>query len=142
MLKNFKEAPALSTKLYGNAIQTTGRFIQSRAMHYAPVGKYKGGGTLRQKIKARSLGPFSFAILADTKYAAAVNDGSKPHVILPRTKPFLAFQIGGRWVRTKRVNHPGTKPTHFFTNAAKDGEAYLDRAMQAANQTIINKLKA
>ena len=142
MIKSFQEAPKVSARVYSQAIQSSGKFIQQRAMSYAPVNKRGSGGTLRQSIKARSLGQFSFGVLADTVYAAAVDQGSKPHVITPRNKPFLAFQIDGRWIRTKRVNHPGTKPTYFFTNAAKDGEGYLNRAMESAAQAVMDSIKS
>ena len=137
---NFKLSPKVASKEYSGALRASSFFIQQRAMSYAPVGKYQGGGTLRQKIKARAVGQYSFVVIADTKYAGYVDQGTKPHVIVPRNKPFLAFQIDGRWVRTKRVNHPGTKPTYFFTNAAKDGEAYLNRALDSAMQKVIDSL--
>lgn len=140
LLAGFRASPKKAAVEYSSALRASSFFIQQRAMSYAPVGKYSGGGTLRQKIKAKALGQFSFAVIADTKYAGYVDQGTKPHVIVPRTKPFLAFQIDGRWVRTKRVNHPGTKPTYFFTNAAKDGEAYLNRALDAAVQRVFDSL--
>jgi phage virion morphogenesis protein len=43
-------------------------------------------------------------------YAAAMNNGSRPHEIKPRTKKALAF--GGKVF--KRVKHPGTAPRPFY----------------------------
>lgn len=43
-------------------------------------------------------------------YAAAMNNGSRPHEIKPRFKKALAF--GGKVFR--RVKHPGTAPRPFY----------------------------
>jgi hypothetical protein len=38
--------------------------------------------------------------------------GSRPHVIRPWKKKVLRFMgVGGKWVFTKQVDHPGTTPT-------------------------------
>lgn len=46
-------------------------------------------------------------------YGQFVREGTKPHVILPRKGKYLRFEIGGRVVYTKRVNHPGSKPNPY-----------------------------
>lgn len=54
-----------------------------------------------------------------TKYAAAIDKGSKAHDIPARKAPYLVFYWHkmSRWVRTKSVRHPGTKPYRFLSNA-------------------------
>ena len=65
---------------------------------------------------------------ANTDYAASLEFGSKPHVITPRRARALAFLVGfsykkgggktgGKWIVTKRVNHPGNKPYPFLVPA-------------------------
>lgn len=49
-----------------------------------------------------------------------VNDGTRPHVIRPRAKQVLRFQVGGRTVFAKVVNHPGTKPNPFLDRALRE----------------------
>ena len=40
-------------------------------------------------------------------YAEAVEKGAEPHTITAKRWPTLVFQVGGRWVRPKSVQHPG-----------------------------------
>jgi hypothetical protein len=50
-----------------------------------------------------------------------VLDGTRPHVIRPRRAKALRFDMGGRTVFAKRVNHPGTKPNNFMAEALREG---------------------
>ena len=57
----------------------------------------------------------SGVLKATADYAKFVHDGTKPHVIRPKTEGgVLAFMIGGRTVFAKKVNHPGTKANPFL----------------------------
>jgi hypothetical protein len=53
------------------------------------------------------------------KYAAAIDTGARPHIIRPRRKPLLRFfsKKLGRWISTRKVNHPGNKPYKFLYRA-------------------------
>jgi hypothetical protein len=44
------------------------------------------------------------------------HEGTKPHVILPRTKKTLRFVSHGKIVYAKMVIHPGTKPNRYLTD--------------------------
>lgn len=59
-------------------------------------------------------------VFNNTSYALPQELGTEPHVIRPRRKKALAFQVGGRTVIVKSVNHPGTKGTHFMANGLQD----------------------
>lgn len=54
------------------------------------------------------------------KYAATVNNGSRPHVIRARRRKALRFHWErlGRVVYFTKVNHPGTGATPYLTSAA------------------------
>ena len=56
-------------------------------------------------------------------YGDYVEFGTKPHVIRAKAGGFLTFQINGRWVKVKVVNHPGTKPHPYARPAARDALA-------------------
>lgn len=56
----------------------------------------------------------------DVTYAYYVHEGTAPHTIFPKNKPFLVFfwpnaPGGGRWVRAKSVRHPGYKGNPFLS---------------------------
>lgn len=81
-------------------------------------------GRLRSSIRAEPPRIFSLRgsvkVGSDLEYAAWVNDGTRPHVIRPRTKRYLKFQVGGRTVFARKVNHPGTKPRPFLDRALRE----------------------
>lgn len=68
----------------------------------------------------RRSGPWSIStgVSADAPYAAPVHEGARPHVIRPRNARALRFEINGRVVFARRVNHPGQRAQPFLTNAA------------------------
>lgn len=49
-------------------------------------------------------------------YAAPIDKGARPHVIEASRAPYLVFfwKKISRWVRLKKVNHPGNKPYAFL----------------------------
>jgi len=65
-------------------------------------------------------------------YAAVLADGSKPHRIEPRKAAVLRFQVGGRWVSSHGVDHPGTRPDPFMDNALAKAEIVLDACIATA----------
>lgn len=87
-------------------------------------------GNLQRNIVPGELSDDHATVEARTDYAAAVEFGSKPHVIVPKRKKALAWggerRLSGR-LRTgseathfaKRVNHPGTKPYPYLVPGAE-----------------------
>lgn len=69
---------------------------------------------------ARSITPFHSRTVAgvgtNVPYAAAMNNGSKPHEIKPKQKKTLYF--GGRFA--KKVKHPGTPARPFMVLTDRD----------------------
>jgi hypothetical protein len=101
-------------------LKEAGRQVVNRAKILAPVRT----GRLRSSIRAGDPRIFSLrgslTVGSDLEYAAAVNDGSRPHIIRPRSKQVLRFNVGGRIVFAKVVHHPGTKGTHFLDRALRE----------------------
>ena len=101
-------------------LREAGRQVVNRARVLAPVRT----GRLRSSIRADPPRIFSLrgslTVGSDLEYAAAVNDGSRPHIIRPRTKQVLKFQVGGQTVFAKVVHHPGTKGVHFLDRALRE----------------------
>lgn len=146
LLKTFQRAPAIAAKEYKTSLQRIAVNVVSLAQKNAPVNKGQGGGkqgyggNLRQSIRYFPYGATGYVVRVGAEYGVFVDQGTRPHVILPKRKPFLAFQKDGRWIFTKRVNHPGTKPTFFFTNAVKDTESYANQEMDRAMDRVIKQL--
>lgn len=94
--------------------------VLNRAKILAPVDT----GRLRASGKIQYSGLFSFRpkakVIFDVDYAAAVNDGTAPHIIRPRNAQALRFRIGGRVVYARVVHHPGTRPNPFLDRALRE----------------------
>ncbi|MEV3895294.1 hypothetical protein [Streptomyces anulatus] len=50
-----------------------------------------------------------------------VLNGTRPHLIRPRRKSVLRFEVGGRVVFTRLVRHPGTRANDFMGRALRQG---------------------
>lgn len=63
-----------------------------------------------------SIGGFVSQLRAEylAPQANFTDEGTGPHVILPRRRKALAFRSGGRIIVVRRVNHPGNKGTKWF----------------------------
>lgn len=134
----FKRAPAFAAKEYRNSLERVAVTVVSSAQRKAPVGKgYSHGGNLRQSIGYKPNGLSGFLVYVNSSYGLYVDQGTRPHVIVPKRSKFLAFQKNGEWVFAKRVQHPGTRPTHFFTDAVTEGQSFADAEMQRAMDKVV-----
>jgi HK97 gp10 family phage protein len=142
LLAALKAAPLVAVKEYRKAVESIAIKVVQDAQEAAPVGKgYKSGGNLRQSIRYQMLPGASARVTVNAKYGLWVDQGTKPYVILPRRKSFLAFKTkDGNWIRTKRVNHPGIKAQPYFSNAVKNAEGFANKQMQDAADRIFNTL--
>ncbi|WP_284576856.1 hypothetical protein [Streptomyces sp. 2P-4] len=60
-------------------------------------------------------------ITCDHPATRFVLDGTRPHLIRPRRRKALRFEVGGDVVFAKLVRHPGTKPNNFLGRALRLG---------------------
>jgi hypothetical protein len=74
--------------------------------------------TIRTRIAYTDWQPPVAFVGSDHPIALIHHEGSKPHTIVPRRAKALAFYSSraGGMIFTKRVNHPGTKPSRFLTD--------------------------
>lgn len=85
----------------------------------ASAAPHKKSGELQAAIKVTHarLSPTRWRIHAKAEViqAATLEHGARPHVIEPRNKKALSFTSGGTKYVVRRVNHPGNRPTHWFS---------------------------
>lgn len=95
---------------------------------YSAAHRKRQPGTLRDRIVVRVVASGSSDVGVEVQVGSEDpialwhHEGTVPHPIRPRTKPRLVFfwpkaPGGPRVVAFGRVNHPGTKPNRFLTNA-------------------------
>jgi len=104
----------------------------------------KSGKILQATGKlAASMTPFhtgtSAGVGTNLPYAAAMNNGSRPHEIKAKNKKALAF--GGRFF--KRVKHPGTVPREFMVLMDRDKNDILQvMGQHLVSEGILNSTEA
>ena len=101
-------------------LEATARQVVNRAKILAPVDTGRLRASIR--IESRRTLPLRsvYTVGSDVEYARMVHDGTRPHVIRPKTANVLRFRVGGRWVYAKVVHHPGTKARPFLDRAVRE----------------------
>jgi hypothetical protein len=78
-------------------------------------------GEFKRSIRYRTFGTGSslgFTTSAAEPLATWIVGGTDPHTITPRGSGYpLRFEVGGQVVYAYRVNHPGTEPNPFISEA-------------------------
>lgn len=89
------------------------RRVQRNARRMAP-------GKMGRKVRAVVVGRH---VRVESTHPATmyVIKGTRPHQIRPRTRQVLRFNVKGRTVFARVVNHPGTKKNDFLTKALRMG---------------------
>lgn len=104
-------------------LENTGRRVVNRAKILCPVDT----GRLRASIKGKASRTWTlrpqYTVSSNVDYAPMVHDGTRPHVIRPRTKQALKFTIGGQVVFARVVHHPGTRARPFLDRALAEETA-------------------
>lgn len=78
-------------------------------------------GNLGRSIRLGAVSSTMAETIATADYAAYVELGTKPHIIVPRNAQALAFRPsrGGQVIFAKRVRHPGTRPQPYMLPGAQ-----------------------
>lgn len=99
----------------------------------------------------RDTGKGSSGYIKAGRIAMMLNDGTRPHRIMPKLgarfvgpaqegqgrrsrgggRNFLKFQVGGQTVFAREVRHPGTRPYRFLEDAQDYAGEEIDRAVGA-----------
>ncbi|MFE7530877.1 hypothetical protein ACFU7Y_34960 [Kitasatospora sp. NPDC057542] len=61
------------------------------------------------------------AIVSAHQATRFVLDGTRPHIIRPRNRRALRFEVAAQVVYARLVHHPGTRPNNFLGRALREG---------------------
>lgn len=102
--------------------------LGAKVIHEAP----KKTGNLRRSVHPGPRSHLERTIVIGANYAAAVNNGTRPHIIVPRNRKTLRFaadasgrRLSGRprsgadVVFAREVHHPGTRANPFIKRAVE-----------------------
>jgi len=97
-----------------------GRWLAGRGRQVERAAKAQVGvntGALRASIHmrhTRSVRHQELRIGSSLNYAKAHHEGTKPHLITPKSSQVLRFTSGSRVVYARQVMHPGTRPNKYL----------------------------
>lgn len=111
-----KAGKQMETLLYGAMVKAT-TLVQEEAKRVKNGSFQNRTGNLRRSITRRVDSLSRGRVFTDSSYAPVVEEGSRPHTILPSKKRMLAFKINGKMVFARKVNHPGSRPYPFMRPA-------------------------
>ena len=98
------------------------------------ITRFTKTSRLRSSIHHRKVGYRRWMVGTDVVYAVPVEEGSAPHVIRPRNRKALRFQMGGRTVFARSVNHPGFRGHHYMRLS-------VDRSREAIGQIFRREIE-
>jgi len=106
------------------AIRKAALRVQNEAKELMPIRT----GRLRSSFTATA-NPGGIDMKWTAPYAEDVNFGATPHIILPKAAQVLKFQMGGKTVFAKRVNHPGFQGRFFSMNVGSLASQILNEEL-------------
>jgi hypothetical protein len=98
----------------------TQKFLLSRARRVQRNARRMAPGRMGRRVNAVIVGRH---VRIESSHPATmyVINGTRPHLIRPRTRKVLKFNVKGRTVFARLVHHPGTKKNDFLTKALRMG---------------------
>ncbi len=117
----------------------------------------------RKYIRSDKISMTVFPTGEAAKIYTYVDQGTKPHLIIPKNAPYLKFRTGyspktlpnparlvlhpqggkstGSWVTAKIVHHPGSEARKFSETIARDLESDFKRVIENTFRAIARKLE-
>lgn len=99
------------------------RLLRRKAERVADLAvRYsQGHGSIPEGIVVGPYQDKKIEVISTNVHSVLVHNGSRPHGISPRRAGgWLRFEVGGRVVYARRVNHPGYRGDPFLTRALRD----------------------
>ena len=100
------------------------RGLRRRTERVAGIARREAPGRMGNYINWKiesGPGGLQGVIVCDHPATLFVLYGTRPHIIRPRRKKALRFDVGGRTVFAAVVHHPGTRPNDFLGRALRAG---------------------
>jgi hypothetical protein len=141
-LSSFRRVAAKSIERLQTGVRDAVRnAAQEGAEEAKRVGRFKDHtGKLRSGIVAEYIrssdSSARWDIVSKMKYSKFVEQGTRPHVIVPVRALALRFVINGQVIFARKVNHPGSKPYPFMGPAYLKAEGVIYREVGSAAQIV------
>lgn len=140
LVNSFERAPEATKKMVHVQLKMAVRDIRERAAehhHYiSRSGMLEREGVISQVADNKGIVELNPAV----PYAAYVHEGTKPHLIIPKSCNVLRFVANGDYVFSKRVKHPGTQKDQFLYNAAEHQLPEIQSRFEHALEELLKRV--
>ena len=137
--RRLQEAPRIVREEMRAGMETAGEILRDEVQARTPVDT----GRLRKSVSVNITGGGAFmqvTVGSDVEYARWVEEGTRPHVIVPRRARALRFLVGGRVVFARRVMHPGTQGAAMFREGWEAAQPRIRRVFAARLGRVTRRL--
>lgn len=125
MTTTLRDFPGEFRHEIAESLQAAGRVAEEHSRANVSFG----GHVAKAATRAQLVSPTHLRISNDNPVAHYLEDGTRPHVIVPRAATRLVFRVEGRLVTTRKVNHPGTRAHKFVSEAAEAAAEHFVKDM-------------
>ncbi|MDP9367573.1 MAG: HK97 gp10 family phage protein [Chloroflexota bacterium] len=117
--------------------------MQSTAKQRVPVDSGRLRGSIQIDIAKRHGNVLQGSVYTNVQYAGWQEAGTGIYgplkrEITPKTKPYLKFKVGGRWVTTRSVK--GVRPRWYFRSAVEENRGRVYGFFEEAAEEVVAHL--
>jgi hypothetical protein len=140
--ESLQKAPERTVYELSNAVKSSLNEIRNKSLREAPIKSgdlRKGISTPMMKTRLRG------ELEAKEPYSAAVHEGSRPHIIRPKSIGYRGHPGGLGNRKTgfgvyNKVNHPGIKANPFMKRAVEKAMPQITNYFKQALSNILNRI--
>lgn len=140
MARKYDGGPAIVKQEMRKGLSRCGQVVRNAAVRIVRVKTGRLKGTIAVDPVQDFGGVMSITVGTNLSYAPIVEEGSDPHVILPKTAKALFWKGADHPVR--KVNHPGTKAYPYLKPALQQSGPRISQLMQEAARNAFNRITA
>lgn len=124
LVARFQRAKQAAPRFTQELLDEAGEQIAARMRELAPVrsGALKGSIRVIREPGRVQIGPVGVEYASFVEYGTGIRGEfpTKVYEIRPKQGELLTFKVGGTWVSTRVVRHPGIRPHPYIRPAAAE----------------------
>lgn len=137
LVKAFEAAPVQTRDMVRRQVKMAVRDVREYALDHHRFVTRSG---MTEKSIMSEVKENQGAVYLGSSTAVFQHEGTKAHLIVPRSKKVLHFAVNKEFVFSKRVRHPGIKADPFLYKAADVMQPTIEARFKAALDNLVEDL--
>lgn len=137
LVKAFEAAPVQTRDMVRRQVKMAVRDVREYALDHHRFVTRSG---MTEKSIMSEVKENQGAVYLGSSTAVFQHEGTKAHLIVPRSKKVLHFAVNKEFVFSKRVRHPGIKADPFLYKAADIMQPTIEARFKAALDNLVEDL--